>query len=74
MTIRRDVAEFMCSYPIETVRGGRHEGVRVAEGYYLNYRSSAHKALNQKQTALLRRLRSQLTDADLDTIKRGLLA
>ena len=68
MTIRRDVAVLMCSYPIETVHGGRHGCVRVAEGYYLNHRSSVHKALSQKQTALLRKLRDQLVGDDRDTI------
>lgn len=68
MTIRRDVAVLMCSYPIETVHGGRHGCVRVIEGYYLNHRSSVRKALNPKQTDLLRRLRDQLADDDRDTI------
>ena len=67
-TIRRDVAVLMCSYPIETVHGGRHGCVKVAEGYYLNHRSSVHKALNQKQTDLLRRLRDQLVGDERDTI------
>ena len=68
MTIRRDVAVLMCSYPIETVHGGRHGCVRVLEGYYLNYRPLAQKALNPKQTALLRKLRKQLAGDDRDTI------
>ena len=68
MTIRRDIAVPMCSYPIETVHGGRHGCVKVAEGYYLHQRAFAHKALNQKQTALLRRLREQLAGDDRDTI------
>ena len=68
MTSRRDIAVLMCSYPIETVHGGRHGCVKVAEGYYLHQRSFAHKALNQKQTALLRRLREQLAGDDRDTI------
>ena len=68
MTIRRDVAVLMCSYPIETVHGGRHGCVRVIEGYYLNHRSSVRKALSPKQTDLLRRLRDQLADDDRDTI------
>lgn len=68
MTIRRDIAVLMCSYPIETVHGGRHGCVRVAEGYYLHHRSFARKALDQKQTALLRRLREQLVGDDLNTI------
>lgn len=68
MTIRRDVAVLMCSYPIETVHGGRHGCVRVIEGHYLNHRSSVRKALSPKQTDLLRRLRDQLADDDRDTI------
>ena len=67
-TIRRDVAVLMCSYPIETVHGGRHGCVRVAEGYYLNHTPSAHKVLNQKQTDLLRKLSDQLVGDDHDTI------
>ena len=67
-TIRRDIAVLMCSYPIETVHGGRHGCVRVAEGYYLNHKPSVHKALNQKQTTLLRRLRNELVGDDLDTL------
>ncbi len=68
MTIRRDITVLMCSYPIETVHGGRHGCVRVAEGYYLHHRAFARKALDQKQTALLRRLRVQLVGDDLNTI------
>ena len=72
-TIRRDIAVLMCSYPIETVHGGRHGFARVAEGYYLNHRTSVHKALNQKQTALLRRLRDQLMGDDRDTLNSILI-
>lgn len=68
MTIRRDVAVLMCSYPIETVHGGRHGCVRVIEGYYLHHRFNARKTLDQKQTALLRRLREQLVGDDRETI------
>lgn len=68
MTIRRDIAVLMCSYPIETVHGGRHGCVRVIEGYYLNYRPRLRKALSPKQTDLLRRLRNQLAGEDRDTI------
>lgn len=62
-TICRDIAVLMCSYPLETVRGRYGGGVKVADGYYL-YR----KSLNQKQAALLRRLRNQLMGEDLDTM------
>ena len=58
----------MCSHPVETVHGGRHGCVRVADGYYLNHRFAVHKALNQKQTDLLRKLRDQLVGDDRDTI------
>ena len=68
MTIRRDVAVLMCSYPIETVHGGRHGGVRVVEGYYFHHRTFTQKVLSPKQTALLRRLRDQLAGDDRDTI------
>lgn len=67
-TIRYDIEALMCSYPIETVHGGRHGCVRVMEGYYYHHKSSANKALNQKQTALLRKLRCQLVGDDRDTI------
>ena len=66
-TIRYDVAALMCSYPIETV-SGRYGGVRVASWYHLNYKPSERKALNPKQTALLRRLKDQLVGDDRDTI------
>ncbi len=68
MTIRRDIAVLMCSYPIETVHGGRHGCVRVASWYHLNYKPSERKFLDSKQAALLRRLREQLAGDDRDTI------
>ena len=71
-TIRYDVAALMCSYPIETI-SGRYGGVRVASWYHLNYKSSDRKALNVKQTALLRRLRDQLVGEDRDTINSILI-
>lgn len=73
MTIRRDIAVLMCSYPIETVHGGRHGCVRVAEGYYCNRKPFTHKVLNREQIALLRRLRDQLVDDDLATINSILI-
>ncbi len=69
MTIRRDVAALMCSFPIETVCGRYGGGVRVADGFYLNRR----KVLTPKQTALLSKLKSQLADDDLDTLNSILL-
>ena len=67
-TIRRDIAVLMCSYPIETICGRYGGGVRVAEGYYLNYKPSKHKGLTPKQMALLRKLKEQLDGDDLDTL------
>ena len=67
-TIRYDIEILMCSYPIETVRGRYGGGVRVMDGYYFYHKSSANKALNQKQTALLRRLKDQLAGDDRDAI------
>jgi len=69
MTIRRDVAVLMCSYPIETVHGGRHGCVKVADGYYLSRR----KTLSLKQAELLRNLSNQLEGDDLDTLNSILL-
>lgn len=62
-TIRQDVAELMCSYPIETTRGRYGGGVRIADGYYLRRRS-----LTLKQAVLLRKLSGQLEGDDLDTL------
>lgn len=67
-TICRDVAVLMCAYPIETVCGRFGGGVRVLNGYYCYHKSSVHKTLTPKQTALLRRLRKQLQGNDFDTI------
>ena len=33
MTIRRDILALMCSYPIKTVHGGRHGGVKVEDWF-----------------------------------------
>lgn len=68
MTIRRDIAELMCSYPIETVRGGHNGGVKVVGRYTLR-----RKTLTPKQTTLLKKLRSQLSGDDLDTLNSILL-
>lgn len=67
-TIRYDIEALMCSYPIETVCGRFGGGIRVMDGYYYHYKSSADKVLNSKQTALLRRMRKQLADDDRDTL------
>ena len=68
MTIRRDVAMLMCSYPIETVHGGRHGCVKVMDGFYLNRHNTGGKCLTLKQTALLKELSDQLEGDDLDTL------
>ena len=67
-TIRRDIAVLMCSFPIETVCGRFGGGVRVADGYYLNYKPSNRKVLDPKQITLLRKLREQLVGEDRDTM------
>lgn len=63
MTIRRDVAILMCSYPVETIHGGRHGGVKIAEGFRL-----CRKILTPKQTKLLKKLSTYLEGDDLETI------
>ena len=73
MTIRRDVAALMCSYPIETVHGGRHGCVRVMDGFHLNRHNSDHRCLTPEQTVLLRKLGRQLDGSDLDTLNSILL-
>lgn len=73
MTIRRDVAALMCSYPIETVHGGRHGCVRVMDGFYLSHRSLDRKILSFRQTALLKKLRCQLDGDDLEVLNSILL-
>ena len=72
-TIRYDIETLMCSYPIETVCGRYGGGVKVAEGYYLNHKFAKHSALSPEQTALLRKLRSQLTGDDFDTLNSILI-
>lgn len=73
MTIRRDIAALMCSYPIETVCGRYGGGVRVVDGYYLNRQLDIRKTLTPKQIALLRRLGNQLMGDELDTLNSILL-
>ncbi len=73
MTIRRDVAELMCSFPIETVHGGRHGCVRVMEGYPLSHHNPDRKTLNPKQVELLKRVGEQLAGDDLDTLSSILI-
>lgn len=63
MTIRRDIEYLSCSYPIETVHGGRYSGVKVADWFHLD-----SKLLTPQQTSLLKRLCLQLEGEDLDTM------
>lgn len=67
-TIRRDIGILMCQYPIETVSGRFGGGVRVMNGYYFHYKLSGGKFLDQKEVALLRELREQLTGDKRDTL------
>ncbi len=62
-TISNDITTLMCSYPIETVRGGHGGGVKVADKFYLH-----HKTLNEQQITLLMNLRAQLDGDDLQTL------
>ena len=64
MTIRRDIAVLMCSYPIETVKGG-HGGIRVAEWFHLDRR-----ALNSAEITFLRRLAESLDGSDREMLNR----
>lgn len=66
-TIRTDVLALMCIYPIEVVRGC-NDGVKLAEDY-----PSRRKTLNEKQSALLVRLRTQLTGEDLQMLDNIIL-
>lgn len=63
MTIRRDIAYLSCSYPIETVHGGRYSGVKVADWFRHD-----RKIFTSKETALLRKLCCQLEGEDFDTM------
>ena len=63
-TIRRDIVELTCSYPIETVQGG-HGGVRVAEWFHLDRR-----ALNSAEITFLRRVGESLDGPDLEMLNR----
>lgn len=68
MTIRRDIAELMCSYPIETVHGGRHGCVRVADDFFIKYRDSDQQHFTPRQADFLREVSNQLAGDDLDTL------
>lgn len=71
-TIRHDIAELMCSYPIETIRG-HGGGVKITDGYYLSHRKATQQHLNPRQVELLRKLSGQLEGEDLDTLNSILL-
>ena len=54
-TIRRDVEELMCSYPIETIRGRYGGGVKVSDWY-----RPTRNILCSEQIALLKKLAPSL--------------
>jgi predicted DNA-binding transcriptional regulator YafY len=62
-TIRRDIEELSCSYPIETVRGRYGGGVKVLDWY-----RPSHKTLSPEQAALLMKLAPGLEGHDLDVM------
>lgn len=64
-TIRRDIRELTCSYPIETVQGGHYGGVKVAEWFHLDRRT-----LNADELQLLNRLARLLHGRDLEVMNR----
>ena len=59
-TIRRDVEELMCSYPIETIRGRYGGGVKVSDWY-----RPTRSTLCPEQMALLKKLAPSLQGDDL---------
>ena len=59
-TIRRDVEELMCSYPIETIRGRYGGGVKVSDWY-----RPTRNTLCPEQIALLKKLAPSLEGDDL---------
>ncbi len=72
MTIRRDISNLMCSYPVETVRG-HHGGVKMADGFYLRHINFNKQFLNSEQIALLESLRTQVDGKDLEILNSILL-
>lgn len=62
-TIRYDIEELSCAYPIESMRGRYGGGVRVADGYYVG-----RKYLKPEQQELLRKLAQRLSGEDLATM------
>ena len=68
-TIRRDVEELMCSFPIETVRGRYGGGVKVADWYHHPHRN----ILSQEQQTVLIQLLDK-ADESQQKVLRELLA
>ena len=62
-TIRRDIEELSCSYPIETVRGRYGGGVKVMDWYHQN-----RKTLSPEQATLLKKLAARLEGHDLEVL------
>ena len=62
-TIRRDIEELTCSYPIETVRGRYGGGVKVSDWY-----RPTRTTLCPEQMQLLKKLAPSLNDTDLATM------
>lgn len=59
-TIRRDIDDLTCFYPIETVRGRYDGGVKLSDWY-----TPGRKTLNAEQAELLKRMASTLQGHDL---------
>ena len=62
-TIRKDILDLMCSYPIETVRGRYGGGVKILPGF-----SIQPKTLNREQVAFLEGMRSRVTSDELEVL------
>ena len=67
-TIRRDLLELGCAYPIETVRGRYGGGVKIADWYHRDRRY-----LSPEQADVLKRLTSLAEGHDLDVLN-GILS
>lgn len=62
-TIKRDLLELGCSYPVETVRGRYGGGVKIADWYHRDRRY-----LSPVQADLLSRLTTSVEGADLEIL------
>jgi DeoR/GlpR family transcriptional regulator of sugar metabolism len=62
-TIRRDIEELSCSYPLETVRGRFGGGVKVSDWY-----RPSRRTLSKEQAALLMKLAPGLKGRDLEVM------